>query len=74
MEKPTVTLRHTEAYLLGGFMLLITVAGYVLSRVVPADQSSQKLSTVIAILLTAFWEPAFTGADLLKHWMKTAFT
>ena len=54
MEKPSVTLRHDEGYLLGGFMLLITVAGYVLSRVVPADLSLQKLSTVIAIILTVF--------------------
>ena len=59
MEKPKVTLQHTEGYLLGGFMLLITVAGYALSRVQPADPFSRNLSTVIAIIMTVFGGACF---------------
>ena len=59
MEKPSVTLRHDEAYLLGGFMALITVAGFVLSRVVPADPSARKLSLVVAIIMMVFCSACF---------------
>jgi len=50
MEKPSVTLRHDEAYLLGGFMFIITVASVSLSYVVPSDQQSRQVTLVAAIL------------------------
>ena len=54
MEKPSATLKHDTTYFLGGFMLLITVIAFTLSRVMPAEQSERNLSLVIAIIMTIF--------------------
>lgn len=59
MKNPSVTLRHDEAHFLGGFMSLVTVAGFVLSRVLPADPFERRVSLVIAILMTVFCVACF---------------
>ena len=54
MEKPSVTLRHDEAYLIAGFMFIITAVGVVLTFAVPAAQETRQLSLIIAAVLVVF--------------------
>ena len=66
MEKPSVTLRHDTYYLLGGFMLLMTVLLFVMSLVLPVAQQPGQPSVwwaVIPLLICSvacFWGGTFT--------------
>ena len=49
MEKPSVTLRHDEGYLLGGWLLIVTALIVALSHVVPADQQTRQTTLFVVI-------------------------
>ena len=49
MEQPSVTLRHDTAYLLAGFMLILTAINLTLTYVMPADLESRQISLVVAV-------------------------
>ena len=51
MEKPSVTLRHDEGYLLGGLLLIMTALVFGMSLVVPVAQQTGLISVWVVILL-----------------------
>lgn len=54
MEKPSVTLRHDEGYLLGGILFILTALIIGMSTVVPIAQQTGQISVWIVVIPLVF--------------------